>query len=307
MALYKYTGKDQKGALVTGSVEASSEVQAAEVLESHGLTPLSFDLSEGISAIDNFLKKISRISSKDMVLFFRQLSTLVGAQVRIVPSLKILSKQVSSQKFRGVIKEIAFEVESGKSLSEGFQIHPELFSELSISLIKAGEASGSLDKTLLYLADQIEKDYDLKTKVRGALAYPIFILVLLFLIGGLMFIFVLPQMTSVLLEAGAELPLPTKIIVAITNFATGFWWIVLLGLAVLIFGFRYYYNTNEGRYLFDSVVIKLPIVGTFIQKIYLYRFAHHIANLLDGGVSIVKSLKLIAAITGNRIYRDIFL
>lgn len=307
MVLYKYKGKDQAGSLVTGSVEAGSEAQAAEVLESHGLSPLGFEAIAKLSSIDEILKKFSRVPYKDIVLFFRQLSTLIGAQVRIVNSLRILSKQVSSQKFGDIIGDIASDVESGKSLSEGFQVHPELFPELFISLIRAGEASGSLDKTMLYLADQVEKDYDLRSKVRGALAYPIFIIVLLFVVGGLMFVFVLPQMTGVLLEAGAELPIATKIIIAITNIVTGYWWIVLILLTSIIFGARYFYRTDQGRHTFDNIIIRLPIVGKFLQKIYLYRFAHHIANLLSGGVSIVKSLKLVSGVTGNKIYKDIFL
>ena len=307
MVLYKYRGKDQTGALVTGSVESGSEAQAAEVLESHGLSPLGFEAQDKSSQFDDILKKLSRVPYKDIVLFFRQLSTLIGAQVRIVSSLRILSNQVTSKKFGDIIKTIAADVESGKSLSEGFQTHPELFPELFISLIRAGEASGSLDETMLYLADQVEKDYDLRSKIRGALAYPIFILVLLFVIGGLMFVFVLPQMTGVLLEAGAELPLATKIIIAVTNIVTGYWWIVLILVTAVIFSVRYFYHTEQGRYTFDNLMIKLPIVGPFLQKIYLYRFAHHIANLLSGGVSIVKSLKLISGVTGNQIYKDIFL
>ncbi|PIR97623.1 MAG: hypothetical protein COT91_00525 [Candidatus Doudnabacteria bacterium CG10_big_fil_rev_8_21_14_0_10_41_10] len=308
MVLYRYKSKDAKGSIVAGRVEADSEVQAAEILEEHGLSPLKFEISSGgIDSLDELLKKFSSVSAKEMVMFFRQLSTLVGAQVRIVKALQILVKQVNSPKFKIIIEKTSLEVEGGKSLSDAFAINPDIFPELYTSLVRAGEASGSLDKTLIYLADQIEKDYDLKSKIRGALAYPAFIILLLFAVGGLMFFFVLPQMTGVLLEAGAELPFATKIIIGATNFVTGYWWVVLILMVTAIFGFRYMVHTEKGRYVVDRIIIKLPIVGKFLQTIYIYRFSHHIANLLDGGINIVKSLQLVAGITGNWVYRDLFL
>jgi len=307
MPLYRYQARNPKGGLSVGKVEARTEAQAAEVLESHNLIPVRFEEVLADNPIDAFLTKFSRISAKDKVIFFRQLSTLVGAQVRIVSSLRILIRQVTSPKFKSIIEELALDIEGGKSLSESLEIYPELFPELYVSLVKAGEASGSLDKTLNYLADQIEKDYDLKSKVRGALAYPAFIIVLLFVVGALMFIFVLPQMTSVLIEAGAELPFATKIIVAATNFFLNFWWMVVTVIIGGGFGLRYYLKTTPGRYNFDRLVVHLPIVSSFLEKIYMLRFSHHIANLLDGGISIVKALQLIAAITGNWVYRDIFM
>lgn len=307
MVLYRYKGKDSKGAIVTGRVEAGSESQATEILESHGLTPLEYEAQSASGFLNELIAKLSGISSKDMVLFFRQLSTLVGAQVRIIKALQILVRQVSSPKFKNIIEETSLAVQGGKSLSDAFAVNPEVFPELYTSLVRAGEASGSLDKTLIYLADQIEKDYDLKSKIRGALAYPAFIVILMFVIGGLMFFFVLPSMTGVLLEAGASLPFTTQLLIKATEIVTGFWWILIIFLVAVIAGFRYFIRTTSGRYAFDRILIKLPIVGMFLQKIYIYRFSHHIANLLEGGISIVKALQLVSAITGNWVYRDIFL
>jgi type IV pilus assembly protein PilC len=306
MSLYKYQARNNKGGLSVGKVEAKSQAEATEVLEAHGLSPVRFDLVEGEGAIDQFLARFQRVSPKDKVIFFRQLSTLVSAQVRIVTTLRILIRQVASQKFRNIIEEVALDIEGGKSLSESMAVYPELFPDLYISLVRAGEASGSLDKTLNYLADQIEKDYDMRNKIRTALAYPIFIIALLFVVGGLMFTLVLPQMTAVLSEAGAELPWATKIIIAATVFFTGYWWFILIIIIGLFFSARYYLQTTPGRYAFDRLVVHLPIVGNFLEKIYLFRFSHHISNLLDGGISIVKALQLISGITGNWVYRDIF-
>ena len=289
-----------------GTVEASSEVQAAEILDNHGLAPVNFQTVNVSFSLDNILAKFSRISSKEMVIFFRQLSTLVNAQVRIVSALRILTRQVSSNKFRALIEDLATEVEGGKSFSETLAMYPNLFPELYASLIRAGEASGTLDKSLLYLADQIEKDYDLKSKVRGALSYPAFIIVTLIVVGAMMMIFVMPSLTGVLTESGAELPMATKLIVATSNFLRGYWYLCLGGLAAAVIGLRYFVRTPSGRYLMDSLLIKTPLMGPFLKKIYLYRFSHHFSNLLAGGISIVKALQLISDIIGNWVYRDIF-
>jgi type II secretory pathway component PulF len=308
MNSYKYQGRDKRGILVSGTVEANSELQASEILEAHGLIPVKFEQSAGgLDRISKFFENLLGVKAKDMVMFFRQLATLVNAQVRIINALRILSRQVTSKKLKGLIEEIASEVEGGKSLSDALSNYPRLFPELYTSLIRAGEASGTLDKSLLYLAEQIEKDYDLKVKVRGAMMYPAFIIVVLFIVGTLMMVFVMPQMTAVLTESGAELPFTTKIIVATSKFFVGYWYIVILAAVGSVVGFRVFTRTESGRYLFDSMLIKLPGVGGFLQKIYLYRFAHHLSNLLAGGISIVKSLQLISDIIGNWVYRDIFL
>src|SRR3989344_3381074 len=192
MAIYKYHARDKKGGLVTGTVEALTEARAADIIEEHGLLPVDFVETSGASIWESITVRFSRISPKDMVIFFRQLSTLVNAQVRIVGALRILIRQVNSRKFKDLIESVAAEVEAGKSLSDALSMYPSLFPELYSSLIRAGEASGTLDKSLVYLADQIEKDYDLRSKIRGALMYPAFIIAMLFIVGTLMMIFVIP-------------------------------------------------------------------------------------------------------------------
>ena len=307
MSLFNYKGKNKEGSVVTGTVEADNESRAVEVLESHGLTPISFAKASGINSIEGFLATFSRVSPKDLVVFFRQLATLINAQIRIVTALRILVKQVSSQKFRNIIESLASEVEGGASLSDGLSHYPQLFPELYTSLVRAGEASGSLDKALVYLAEQVEKDYDLRSKIRGAMIYPAFIVGLIFVVGGLMMGFVIPQMTAVLLEAGAELPIMTKIIIGASNIVQSYWYIIILGSIALFFGARYYLKKAEGRYLFDQTLLKIPGIKTFLEKVYMYRFSHHASNLIAGGISINKALVLIADVIGNMVYRDIFL
>jgi len=196
---YAYQARDNAGALRTGTVEAVDEASAFDMLKQHGLIVIKITPSNKINVLER-VKIFERVSPKDIVLFSRQLSTLIGAKVPIVQALKILQTQVSSNKLQIVIGEISEKVESGESLSIALARHPKIFSNLYVNLVKSGELSGTMDESLSYLATQLEKDYDLRSKVIGALSYPAFIMSALFVVGFLMFIFVLPPLIGVLKE-----------------------------------------------------------------------------------------------------------
>src|SRR3989344_1526858 len=238
-------------------------------------------------------------------MFSRQLSTLINAKVPIISALDILREQVTSKKLKDTIDEMMADVEGGKSLSETIARFPEIFSSLYVNLVKAGELSGTLDASLKYIADQQERDYDLRSKIRGAMTYPIFIISAIFIVGALMFVFVLPQMISVLTEAGAELPFTTKILVFMTNFFKNFWWLVAAALVGGILGIRFYVRTTGGRFVWDSLKLKIPIFGKLFERIYMDRFARNLSTLIAGGIPIVQSLNTVAAIVGNVVYKEI--
>jgi type IV pilus assembly protein PilC len=273
-------------------------------LHSHGLIIIKVQPVNKTSFFEQF-NVFNHVSPKDLVLFSRQLATLINAKVPIVSALKILQLQVNSHKLREVIAEIASKVESGEALSAAIVGYPKLFNDMYVNLVHAGELSGSLDDSLTYLADQVEKDYDLRSKIFGAMTYPAFILGALILVGTLMFIFVLPPMIALLQESKVDLPFTTKILVFVTNFIKGFWWLVALLLVGAVFGGRAYVHTTAGRYLFDYGKIKAPIFGKLAQNIYMARFARNLATLIAGGIPIVKALDSVADIVGNAVYRDI--
>jgi type IV pilus assembly protein PilC len=301
---FSYQARDSKGALRTGTVEAVDTAAASAILQQHGLIIIKvIPVTEKdiLAAIPFF----NRIPLKDIVLFSRQLATLINAKVPIVQSLRILEVQVNSKHLRKVINEVASKVEAGDSLSGAIAGYPNVFSGLYINLVHAGEMSGTLDESLLYLATQIEKDYDLRSKVIGALIYPLFIVGAMVIVGILMFIYVLPPMIAILNESAVDLPFTTKILVAVTNFMQKFWYILVIGILGTVIGGRFYARTYGGRYFLDWATIHSPVFGRLARSVYMARFARNLSTLVAGGIPIVKALDSVADIVGNYVYRDI--
>jgi type IV pilus assembly protein PilC len=301
---FSYQARDGKGALRTGTVEAANVAAASAILQQHGLIIIKVIpvTEKDIFASIAFL---NRIPLKEIVLFSRQLATLINAKVPIVQSLRILEVQVNSKHLRKVINEVASKVEAGDSLSGAIAGYPNVFSGLYINLVHAGEMSGTLDESLLYLATQIEKDYDLRSKVVGALVYPLFIVSAMVIVGILMFIYVLPTMIAILQESAVDLPITTKILVAVTNFMQKFWYILAVGILGAVIGGRFYARTYGGRYFIDWAKIHVPIFGKLARSVYMARFARNLSTLVAGGIPIVKALDSVADIVGNYVYRDI--
>ena len=202
-----------------------------------------------------------------------------------------------------IIRDLIASVENGESLSLAMSKHDKVFGSVYTSLVKSGEVSGSLDKSLTHLAEQLEKDYELKAKVKSSMTYPIFVLSALGIVGILMFKFVLPNLTAVLEEQGGELPAISVFLISFTKFFEQYWWLVLLTIALLILGFRFYITTTTGRYNWDRLKIHLPIIGDIFQKIYLARFARNLSTLVVGGIPIIKALQIVSEIINNVIYR----
>lgn len=285
---------------------AVNDAKAERLLAENGLIIISLQAEN-----EDFFAKFNpfgkSVDNKELVLFSRQLSTLISARVPIIQSLRILQEQITGKYLLSIIGDLISSVENGDSLSSSMAKHADVFSNVYTSMVKSGEAAGSLDKSLVYLADQLEKDYELKAKVKGALTYPIFVLSALLIVGILMFKFVLPNLTSVLEQQGGTLPPVSVALIAFTKFFGKFWWILIILLAGGILGVRFYITTVNGRYLWDTMKIKLPIVGDIFIKIYLARFARNLATLVVGGIPIIKALEIVAQIINNVVYRDIIL
>lgn len=303
---YTYTARDKQGVLKAGTVEAPDQGSAYSILGARGWIVTKVAPAGALSLISN-ITWFDRISAKDVVLFSRQLATLIGAGVPIVQALKVIRYQVSSKKLQKIVDDITAQVESGVSLSAALNNYPKVFSGLYVSLIAAGELSGTLSDALNYLANQLEKDYDLRSKVIGAMTYPIFIVVALVVVGILMFVWVLPNLVAVLQESNAELPVTTKILIFTTNLMQKYWWAVVIGLVGGVAGLRFYGQTTSGRWVFDYLKIKAPVFGKLFKNIYMSRFARNLSTLVAGGIPIVKALEAVGDIVGNQVYKDIIL
>lgn len=303
---YIYQARDDDGKFKSGTVEAADEPSAFEILRQHNLIVIKVLPYTKVNILER-VKIFDRVPMKEIVLFSRQLATMINAKVPIVQALRILETQVSSNKLKSILNQVAQHVEAGESFSTAVSRHPKVFSELYVNLLRAGELSGTMDESLAYLANQLEKDYDLRSKVIGAMTYPAFILFALVIVGTLMFLYVLPPLVSILTESNVALPFTTRVLIAVTNFMHSFWWLVFIILIGLISGLIFYMRTVPGRYVIDSFKIRAPILGTIFKKIYMARYARNLATLIAGGIPIVKALDSVADIVSNVVYKEIIL
>lgn len=306
MAIFKYKARNAKGKVKSGIDISVSESELIsryrrKEFEIISLSPGDNDLETRVRLI------LERPKPKDLVIFARQFSVMISANVPVVESLLILIEQTNNFSLKKIISDIAFEVDAGALLSDSFAKRPKLFSNFFVNIIRSGETSGKLDEVLSYLADEMEKNYDMSAKVRGAMIYPIFILCGLVGVAIVLMIYVIPNLTSVLTESGAELPFATRVVIGASNFFTNYLFLIVILSAAAIFLINLYLKTYNGRRNFDHLKLRLPIFGTLFQYIYLMRFTRSLSTLLKGGVTITKSLEVVAEVVSNIIYQEILL
>jgi type IV pilus assembly protein PilC len=306
MPIFRYKARNKKGKIKMGIDIGLNETDIVsrfrrKELEIISLAPAEGDIETKIRLL------VERSGIKDLVIFARQFSVMISANVPVVESLLILIEQTENFSLKNMIAEIAFEVDAGSLLSDAFAKRPKVFSEFFVNIVRSGETSGKLDEVLNYLADEMEKNYDMVSKVKGAMIYPVFILCGLLGVGVVLMVYVIPNLTSVLTESGAELPFATKVVVATSHFLTNYLLFIGLALAGLIFLGRFYFKTYNGRRNLDFFKLHVPIFGTLFKYIYLMRFTRSLSTLLKGGVTITKSLEIVARVVHNIIYQEIIL
>ena len=297
MLTYEYTARNgANGEKVKAEVEADSEQAAAKLIQSQGMTPLEIKV-KGVSG-GGPLNFINRIKTADKVLFSRQLSTLINAGLPLVQSLRNVASQTQNKNLKSVISQVISDVEGGSALSASLGRHPKAFNKVFISMVAAGEASGTLDKALERLANQQEKDAEILSKVRGALIYPAVVLVVMFAVIGFMIIKVLPQVEVLYNDLpGAKLPLVTVILLAISHAIITYWWAVLLGVVIGGFTLARWVQTTAGRAVMDRLKMHAWPIGPLFMKLYMARFARTGATLVSSGVPLLQMLQ----ITGDAI------
>ncbi len=304
MPLYRYKAKDSQNAIKEGVIEATNEQIASSSLKEQGLLVVSMNIEKtgGLN-----IAILNRVKEKDVVIFSRQFAVMISASIPVVQALKVLVGQTENIKLQGIVSEIAEEVNAGSRLSDALSKRNKIFSTFYVSVIRAGETSGKLDEVLNYLADEMEKDYDLMHKIKGAMIYPIFVIVGMVAVGAVMMIWVVPKLTAVIAESGGDLPVATKILIATSNFLAAYWWLLIILIVGIIGGIKYYIKLPAGRYQFDYIRIKIPIFGPLIQKIALVRFTRSMQTLIVGGVPVASGLQIAADVVDNAVYRDLIL
>ena len=300
MPIFQYKAKNKAGETVQGKVEAVELEQAHDVLQNRGLFVVSVrPAGEGDLAAMNVFAKIKR---DDIVNFTRQLATMVTAGLSLLDAMTILQRQ-SKPAMQKLTGELAREVESGSSFASALAQHEE-FDRIYVNLIKAGEAAGVLSEVMQRLADNLEKEKEFRGKVKGALIYPVIVLIAMAIVGTIMMIFVVPQLADLYRDFGADLPIMTQILIGFSELLTHSWFIMIPGFAAAIFAFRAWRKTPLGARKYDGFILKLPVFGELIQKITLTEFARTLSLLLGAGISLLESLEIVRDAINNVIYRE---
>ncbi|HEY4506555.1 MAG TPA: type II secretion system F family protein [Candidatus Paceibacterota bacterium] len=305
---FLYKVKTQEGQIQSGKIESPTEDQAVNVLHQRSLIILSLEESRKGFLSQDLGQSFRRPSQKDVVMFTRQLATLIEADVPLVEGLHAIHRQVEKESFKKVILEISSAIEGGASLSIALSASPKIFSRFYISLVRAGEVAGKLQTTLTYLADYLERSSSLNSKIKGALAYPGFVLFALVTVTIIMMTTVLPQLLTIIEDAGVkDIPPTTKVLILVTELVNKY---VILWAALLVFAgvsLFYYIKTPAGKYWLDNLKINLPQFGSIIQGLYIARLAETLATLIKSGIPILEGLSITSEVVGNFIYRDIIL
>lgn len=298
MRRYSYEARDSaSNKTVKSIVQAESELAAAKLLSAQGFIPLKIDM---VSDDEGFLQKLTgRITAKDKVVFTRQLATLIGAGLPLVQSVRTVLDQTANKRLQQVIQQIIADIEGGKALSEAFSKHPEVFDKVFLALVSAGEASGTLDEALRRVAAQQEKDAAMMRKIKGALTYPVIVLVVIMLVIVFMLVTVIPQVKNLYKDLKMELPLITKIMVGLADFLVSYWWLVLIIVGVGSYFFLQYLKTDKGIKSKDLFKLNVPMFKGMFRKLYMARFTRTGQTLLSTGVAMLDVLHISANAVNN--------
>lgn len=301
---FKYQAINKDGQPQKGIVEATSRRSALQVLINNELRVTSI-VEEKNDFLHDMLKVWEGVKDKEFVVFSRQLSVMIEAKVPLIVSLQSIANQSDNAYFSLKIRSIVADIDGGTSFSDALAKHPDVFSKFYVNMVKAGEASGTLQKTLNDLADNIEKNYELKAKLQSAMYYPGFILFAMVAVGFVVMSFVMPKLLEMLKGTDVTLPLQTRILITVSDFMAVYWWAVLI---VLVAGFStlvYYIRTEEGKREFDQILLKIPIIGRILKNIYIARMAENLSTLVKSGLPITSSLIITSEVVGNDVYRQI--
>jgi type IV pilus assembly protein PilC len=301
MPAFVYSARPTTGGdIQSGEIELKTKEEVLSYLHKQKLIPVS--VREKPKQLS--FKIGTGISTKDIVIFTRQFATMINAGLPLVQSLDILAEQTENQYLRKSIQDVLYDVESGHTLADAMGKHPRVFTELYVNMVAAGEAGGILDIILLRLATFLEKNDALIRKIKGAMIYPAVIFAVAISAVAILLIFVIPTFQQMFDAAGIALPLPTRIVIAMSAFLQGYWWAVGIGLVGAGFALRATYRTGNGRLAIDRMLLRFPIMGDLLRKASVARFTRTLGTLVSSGVSILEGLEITAKTSGNRVIHD---
>lgn len=300
MPIYEYIAKDQTGKSIRGTIESDDKASALDKLRTDNLIIIS--VKETTPEKRRVWVMRGGIGIDDLVVFSRQLATMVDAGIPILGSLDILSQQAENKYFKEVLTKVRDDIETGFSLSNAFAKHPKVFSALYLSMVKAGESSGMLDEILDRLATYLEKTAALQKKIKSALVYPGVVTTMALAITILLLVNVIPVFKNIFSGFGAALPTSTLILIAVSDIFRKYFLMVLVGMGVFLYSFRWYKNTKKGRFNFDKFLLRLPVFGILFTKVAVSKFTRTLSTLVRSGVPILSSLEVVSKTCGNSVF-----
>lgn len=305
--LFKYKAIDQHNASREGTVEAANVDAAISTVQKRGYTVISIDPIEEKTSFYNIeINWFQSVSNKDIVILSRQIATLFEAQVSALRIFRLLSSEAENPQLRVILSRVADDLQSGSSISRALAAHPEIFSTFYVSMVRSGEETGSLEKSFMYLADYLDRSYQVATKARNALIYPAFVIGTFVMVMGLMFTMVIPRISQILIDSGQELPIYTQIVLAISSFFSNYIAYIIVLMAIGGFFLWRFVRTDVGKRAFDELRIAVPYIGNLNRKLYLTRICDNLSTMLSSGISMVQAIEVTADVVDNEVYREIF-
>jgi type IV pilus assembly protein PilC len=299
MPQFTYTARDAKGDLKTATIEAANREDVVQQLRRLRMNVVKVEEQSKAKQ-----KTGGSVSMKDIVIFTRQFSTMINSGLPLVQALDILSKQSENKALQAVTRQVVFDVESGHTVADALAKHPKAFSDLYVNMVAAGEAGGILDTILMRLATFMEKNDALVRKVKGAMIYPGVIMSVAAIAICVLLIFVIPVFQSMFASVGLALPLPTRVVIVLSQILKGYWWAIGGGLFGAFTLLKKYYATSKGQLVIDRLLLKFPILGDVLRKSAVSRFTRTLGTLISSGVSILDGLEITAKTAGNRVISD---
>ncbi|MCH7529733.1 type II secretion system F family protein [Patescibacteria group bacterium] len=303
--LFKYQAVDKDGSTKSGNIDAVNMEVAISSLQRRGLIISSIDPAEKTSILQTNIGFFDRVSNKDIVILSRQISTLFEAQVSALRVFRLLAGESQNPVLRKVLTEVADDLQSGNSISNALSKHKKVFSEFYVNMVSAGEESGKLDDTFVYLADYLDRTYEVTSKAKGAMVYPAFVLSTFAIVMILMLTTVIPRISAIIIESGQELPIYTKIVVGLSDFLVNYGVFLLILFAIGGFFIYRWTLTESGKLSLSRTEISIPFVGNLYRKLYLSRIADNLSTMLSSGIPMLRAVEITAAIVGNNVYEKL--
>jgi len=305
MPKFKYEAMDSTGQEVTGTIEASGESAAVSSLRDQGYRPFEVnEISDGGFELNIPFISGPPVDQQEVALFTRQMATLLDAGLPLLRAVNIMKDQLDNEDFKDILDQVSQDIKGGASFSEALERHPDVFENLYVNMVKAGEVGGVMEAVLQRLADFAEKAQELRTKIKSATMYPAIMFCIAILVVVFLLIFVLPTFIDLFTEMGVELPLPTRIVISISDFLQHRWYVVLGMVFGASYAGKWYYGTDKGEYNIDKLKINLPVFGSLFRKVATARFTRTLATLVRSGVPILQAIDIVQDTIGNRVVAE---